>query len=99
MYQIILIENPIFNTFNLYWGLDNLYIVFADESFLLIFWLHFLSLNIFVGSWLSRDGIKYNIPRKWVAVPLLLVYFSGPVGLILYWSIRIFYSKKLGFHD
>ena len=99
VYQIILIENPIFNIFNLYLSLDNLYTIFADESFLLIFWLHFLSLNIFVGSWISRDGVKYNIPRKWVAVPLLLVYFSGPVGLILYWLVRIFYSKKLGFHD
>ena len=99
IYQTILLDEPIFDIFRLYLSLDSLYTVFATESFLLIFWLHFLALNLFLGSWISRDGIKYNIPRKWVAVPLLLVYFSGPVGLILYWLVRIFYSKKLGFHD
>ena len=30
---------------------------------------------------------------------LILVYFTGPFGLVLYWLVRIFYSKKLAFHD
>ena len=28
-----------------------------------------------------------------------LVYFTGPLGLVLYWIIRVFYAKRLGFHD
>ena len=99
IYQIILVNDPIFNVFNLYLGLENLYTLFADERFLLIFWLHFLSLSLFLGSWVSRDAVKYNISRGLVLIPLIIIYLTGPIGLVLYWAIRIFYSKKIGFHD
>ena len=42
IYQAILMDEPIFDVFKLYVSLDNLYILFATESFLLVFWLHFL---------------------------------------------------------
>ena len=99
VYQTILSDGLILESFQLYLSIENLYTLFANESFLLIFWLHFLALNLFVGSWISRDGLKYNIPRGVVFFPLILVYFIGPIGLILYWIIRVFYAKKLGFHD
>ena len=99
IYQTILLDEPIFDVFKLYLSLDNLYTVFATESFLLVFWLHFLTLNLFLGTWVSRDGVKYNMPRTLVFIPLILVYFAGPLGLVLYWIIRVFYAKKLKFHD
>ena len=99
IYQSVLLDEPIFDIFKLYLSLDNLYTVFATESFLLVFWLHFLTLNLFLGSWVSRDGIKHNISRSLVFFPLILIYFTGPLGLVLYWIIRIFYAKKLRFHD
>ena len=99
IYQTILLDEPIFEIFNLYLSLDNLYTLFATESFLLIFWLHFLAINLFLGSWVSRDGVKNNMSRGLISIPLILIYFTGPLGLVLYWVIRIFYAKKLGFHD
>ena len=99
IYQTILMDEPIFYFFKLYLSLDNLYTLFATESFLLVFWLHFLALNLFLGSWISRDGIKYNMPRSLVFLPLILVYFTGPLGLVLYWVIRVFYAKRISFHD
>lgn len=99
IYQTILLDEPLINIFKLYLSLDNLYTLFSAESFLLVFWLHFLALNLFLGSWISRDGAKYNLPRGLVFIPLLLVYFTGPVGLVLYWLIRVFKAKKLGFHE
>ena len=99
IYQSVLLDESIFDIFKLYLSLDNLYTVFATESFLLVFWLHFLTLNLFLGSWVSRDGVKHNISRSLVFFPLILIYFTGPLGLVLYWVIRIFYAKKLGFHD
>jgi len=98
-YQTILLDEPIFDIFKLYLSLDNLYTIFATESFLLVFWLHFLALNLFLGSWVSRDGVKYSMPRNLIFIPLILIYFSGPVGLVLYWLMRVFYAKKLRFHD
>ena len=46
VYQIYITEN-IFEIFNLYVGLDELYSLYSNEGFLLIFWLHFLSINLF----------------------------------------------------
>jgi len=99
IYQTILLDGPLLDVFKLYLSLDNLYTVFATENFLLIFWIHFLALNLFMGSWMSKDGVKYNVPRGLIFVPLILVYFTGPLGLVVYWFIRVFFAKKLGFHD
>ena len=99
LYQSILLNEPFVDIFKLYLSIDNLYTIFATESFLLFFWIHFLALNLFLGSWVSRDSVKYNIPRKIIFFPLILIYFSGPTGLVLYWFFRVFYSRKLGIHD
>ena len=63
LYQTILLDEPILDIFKLYLSIDNLYTIFATESFLLIFWIHFLALSLFLGSWVSRDAIKYDIPK------------------------------------
>ena len=99
LYQAFLLDDPVFDILKLYLNLDNLYTVFATESFLLVFWIHFLALNLFLGSWLSRDAFKYNIPRKLTAIPLVIVYLTGPLGLVLYWLFRTIYAKRLGLHD
>ena len=99
VYQAFLLDEPIFDNFQLYLGIENLYTIFATEGFLLIFWIHFIALNLFLGTWIARDGIKYSIPKVMVSVPLIMVYFTGPLGLMFYWIIRIFYAKKIGLHD
>jgi hypothetical protein len=99
IYQAFLLDEPIFQIFKLYLSIENLYTVFNTERFLLIFWIHFLTLNLFLGLWVSRDSSKYNLPRILTIFFLILIYFTGPLGLIFYWMIRIFYAKKLGFHD
>ena len=99
LYKAVLLDEHFFEIFKLYLSIDNLYTIFATESFLLFFWIHFLAINLFLGSWVSRDSVKYNIPKKIIFLPLILIYFAGPVGLVFYWFFRIFYSKKLGLHD
>ena len=99
LYKGILLDESLIDIFKLYISLDNLYTIFAIENFLLVFWIHFIALNLFLGSWVSRDAYKYNMKKKLTFVPLILIYFSGPLGLVVYWMLRIFYSKKLGFHD
>ena len=99
IYQSILLDESIINIFSLYFSLENLYTIFATESFLLVFWLHFLSLSLFLGSWVSRDAVKYNMSQTLVSICLVMIYFTGPFGLVIYWLIRVFFAKKLGFHD
>ena len=56
-------EGNILDGFELYDGLDGLYSMFSNEALLLIFWLHFLAVSLFAGSWIVRDGRKYFIPK------------------------------------
>tara|TARA_Y100000768_G_C23594232_1_gene502995 strand:- start:15 stop:485 length:471 start_codon:yes stop_codon:yes gene_type:complete len=95
----IFLDGEILGSFELYYGLDALYSMFSNEAFLLIFWLHFLAISLFVGSWIARDSQKYLVPKFFVAISLLITYFTGPVGLFVYWFIRIFFSKKISFND
>ena len=85
--------------FELYLGIENLYAIFSDEHFLLIFWLHFLSLSLFVGSWIARDSVRYLIPQSLTAFSLIVTYFTGPLGIIIHWIIRIFFAKKISLNE
>ena len=92
-------DGNIFDGFELYSGLDGLYSMFANETLLLIFWLHFLSISLFAGAWIVRDGKKYLIPKFIIIPSLILTYFTGPIGLVTYWFFRIFFAKKISFND
>ena len=95
----IYLEGNILDGFELYSGLNGLYSMFANEVLLLIFWLHFLAISLFAGCWIARDSKRYLIP-KIISIPtLILTYFTGPVGLVFYWFIRIFFAKKISFDD
>ena len=95
----LFLDGLIFESFNLYFGLANLYTVYSNEDFLLIFWLHFLSISLFVGSWIARDSLRYNIPKFLASICLIMTYFTGPVGIILYWLIRTFFAKKINLDE
>ena len=84
-----------FDSLNLYLSIDNLLSLFSDKYFTTIFLIHFLAINLFCGSWIVRDYIKINMPRFLAFIPIILTYFIGPVGLGIYWFIRIFFSKRI----
>jgi hypothetical protein len=95
----IFIDGNILDSFELYSGLDGLYSMFSNEGFLLIFWLHFLAISLFVGAWIVRDSRRYMVSRTLVVLSLILTYFSGAIGLLIYWVFRIFFAKKISFND
>tara|TARA_Y100000591_G_C21609122_1_gene581937 strand:- start:321 stop:791 length:471 start_codon:yes stop_codon:yes gene_type:complete len=96
---LIFLDGDIFDSFELYNGLDGLYSMFANEALLLVFWLHFLAISLFAGSWIVRDSKKYLIPKIITIPSLIITYFTGPIGLVLYWFFRIFFAKKISFND
>ena len=95
----IYLNGNIFAGFELYSGLDGLYTMFSNEALLLIFWLHFLAISLFAGAWIVRDSRKYFIPKIITIPSLLLTYFTGPIGLVFYWFLRIFFPKKISLND
>ena len=89
----------ILKNFNLYQGLPQLMELMDNELFVLIFWIHFLSLSLFLGHSISRDALKYNIHKFIVFFPLILTYFTGPVGLCFYLILRLLIVQKFKLHE
>jgi len=88
-----------FEIFNLYLGLYDLSDLFENEAFLILFWVHFLTINLFCGAWMVKDSKRFNISKFLVVFPLLITYFIGPIGIIVYWLIRIFFAKSITLFD
>ena len=87
------------NNFSLYLSIDHLSDLFTDKSYLMMFWIHFISINLFTGGWIVRDSQKLSINKVLVIIPLVTTYLIGPIGLIFYWLIRIFYAKNINLYD
>ncbi|MDC3005202.1 ABA4-like family protein [Candidatus Pelagibacter sp.] len=85
--------------FSLYLGLDDLRNLFSENAFLLLFWIHFLAVNLFCGCWIVKDSQKFNISKYVNFIPLFITYFIGPIGLFLYWLIRVVNAKKFNLID
>ena len=87
------------NNFSLYLGLNYITELFSENYFLLMFWIHFVSINLFVGGWMVKDSNKFSINKMIMFFPLIITYFIGPVGIFIYWIIKIIYAKKIGLFD
>ena len=85
--------------FELYLSIYNLANLFENEAFLILFWTHFLTINLFCAAWIVRDSQKYFMSKYFNILPLVVTYFVGPAGIVLYWIIRIFFAKKINLFD
>ena len=85
--------------FNLYLGLNELSRLFEDNLYLMMFWTHFIAINLFLGGWIVKDAQKFSINKILLAVPLIVTYLTGPIGLFFYWIIRIFYAKRISLYE
>jgi|TARA_B110000037_G_C17042677_1_gene474357 hypothetical protein len=85
--------------FSLYLGLDELSKLFEDYLYLMIFWTHFIAINLFLGGWIVKDAQKFYINKILLAFPLITTYLIGPIGLFVYWVIRIFYAKRMSLYE
>tara|TARA_B100001142_G_scaffold248710_1_gene248611 strand:- start:2156 stop:2629 length:474 start_codon:yes stop_codon:yes gene_type:complete len=99
LYSIFKSGYNFLDNFNLYTGINNLLDLFSDKNFLILFWIHFLAINLFCGSWIVNDYQKYNISKFIIFLPLIITYLIGPIGVFTYWIIKIFAAKKISLYD
>ena len=99
LYKSYLNSYDFINNFSLYLGIDQLSDLFSNNSYLMMFWIHFISINLFTGGWIVKDSQKFSINKILLALPLIVTYLIGPIGLFFYWLIRIFYAKNINFYD
>ena len=99
LYKSYLIGYDFDGNFSLYLGLNELSRLFEDHLYIMIFWTHFIAMNLFIGGWIVKDAEKFSINKVLLALPLITTYLVGPIGLFLYWVIRIFYAKRISLYD
>ena len=99
LYKSYLIDYDFKGNFNLYLGLNELSRLFEDNLYLMFFWTHFIAINLFLGGWIVKDSQKFIINKILLAVPLIITYLIGPIGLFVYWIIRIFYAKRISLYE
>ncbi len=99
LYKSYLNTYDFISNFELYLSISNLSNLFTNNLFLILFWIHFVSINLFIGGWMVRDSQKLLINKILVAFPLIITYLIGPVGIFIYWLIRIFYAKSINLYE
>ena len=99
LYKAFLGEFDFDNNFSLYLGLSSVSELFRDDYYLLMFWTHFVAVNLFIGGWILKDSQKLYMNKILLTFPLIITYLTGPIGIFIYWIIRIFYAKRLNLYD
>jgi len=61
-------------------------------------WIHYLAFDLFIGSWEVSNSQKLGIKHYLIVPALLLTFFFGPIGLLLYFLIRAIKTMKF-LHD
>jgi|TARA_B100000767_G_C19343952_1_gene360970 hypothetical protein len=99
LYIAYVVEYDFFQNFTLYLGLTEISNLFENQFFLILFWAHFLAMNLFCGGWIVKDSQMLAMNKFIVSLTLLITYLIGPIGLTVYWLIRIFYAKRISLYD
>lgn len=69
--------------------------LFENSWTLLAGWVHYLAFDLFVGAWEVKDAQNRGISH-WLVIPCLFFTFMlGPVGFLLYVSLRSIAKKEL----
>ena len=99
LYKSYLNSFDFISNFDLYIGIESLSGLFTNKSFLIMFWIHFVTINLFTGGWIVRDSQRLGINKILLILPLVITYLIGPLGLLIYWLIRIFHAKSMNLYD
>lgn len=58
-------------------------------------WIHYLAFDLFVGLWITKEGLKTGMPR-WMLIPSQVCTFMfGPMGLLIFYAFRLIHLKYL----
>jgi hypothetical protein len=69
--------------------------LFQNPWLLLAGWIHYLAFDLFLGAWQARQAQRLGISHFLVIPCLLLTFLFGPVGLLVFWTIRSAVERRL----
>jgi hypothetical protein len=68
---------------------------FEHPMLLLAGWVHYLAFDLLVGAIETREAQKDGIPQLLLVPCLLLTFFLGPIGLLVFLAIRSARRRRL----
>ena len=69
--------------------------LFQNSWLLLAGWIHYLAFDLFLGAWQARQAQRLGISHFVVIPCLLLTILFGPVGFLVFWTIRSAMERRL----
>ncbi len=69
--------------------------LFSNDTALLGGWIHYLAFDLFIGAWIARKSDEIGVSRILQAPILLATFMLGPLGLLLFLTLKSFYKKEL----
>lgn len=76
-------------------SLAEVMILFTSPYAALAGWIHYLAFDLFIGAWEVRDAQRRGVNHFLVIPCLILTFLAGPVGLLLYFIVRLSAEKTL----
>lgn len=73
-------------------------LLFENPFALTAGWIHYLAFDMFIGSWEVTDSQKHGISHFLIIPCLFFTFMFGPIGLILYFTVRALKTRRL-FHE
>ena len=68
--------------------------LFANPALLTAGWLHYLTFDLFVGSWIAERAGVLGLPHALVLLLLALTFLFGPAGLLAFFALRALWLKR-----
>ncbi len=75
-------------------SIEEIRTLFANDSVLVAGWFHYLAFDLFVGSWIARDGVERGVPALLIVPCLVLTFLFGPTGLLLFLILRLAFARR-----
>ena len=73
-----------------FFTIEGIRTLYSHDNALVAGWLHFLSLDLFVGAWIVRDGVARGMHALLILICLPFTLMLGPLGLLIYLVLRYF---------
>lgn len=68
--------------------------LFANDAALDAGWLHYLAFDLFVGTWIVRQGMLDRLHPLLLLLCLPVTFMLGPVGFLLFLLERAVFSRR-----
>jgi hypothetical protein len=68
--------------------------LFAHPGLLLAGWVHYLAFDLLVGLWEREEATRIGLSRWLLAPCLALTFMFGPIGWLLFMTLRVAYLRR-----